>query len=149
MPEKRISFLLNALVTKMNTQADFLLRATFSITYSQFLFLQVLAEAKQLDVTRLAEGLGVTKGAVSKRLEWFTERQLVLAEQDPLNGRRVLISLTAQGRELARTSGDYLESKFMVAIAETPNIDFPRLTVDLQSLLANLHDHKNDNPEGC
>lgn len=147
MPEKRISFLLNALVKEMNSQADSLLRARYSITYSQFLFLQVLAEATQLDVTRLAEALGVTKAAVSKRLEWFTERQLVMTTHDPQNGKRVLISLTPQGELLARESGDYLEARFMVAITETPNIDFPRLNNDVHSLLINLQSHKSHSPQ--
>jgi DNA-binding MarR family transcriptional regulator len=146
MPEKRISFLLNALVKEMNNQADALLRTTFSITYSQFLFLQVLAEANQLDVTRLAEALGVTTPAVSKRLEWFTERQLVKTDQDPQNGKRVLVSLTPQGESLAQGSGDYLDREFMVAITETPNIDFPRLNSDVQNLLTNLQAHKSYRP---
>jgi DNA-binding MarR family transcriptional regulator len=145
--KKRISFLLNTLVKEMNTQADSLVRANYSITYSQFLFLQVLAEAQQLDVTPLSPALGVTKAAASKRLEWFTERQLVFTAHDQQNGKRVLVSLTAHGQSSAQKSGDYLEREFLVAISKTPNVDFSRLNGDAQNLLTHLQNHRGDKPQ--
>jgi DNA-binding MarR family transcriptional regulator len=138
MSEKRISFLLNALVKEMNGQADTILRSAFSLTYSQFVFLQALAEGGQLDVTRLAESLGVTKAAVSKRLDWFAERELIVINQDPDNAKAVLVSLSRQGLTLARDSGDFLEREFMTALSATRGVDFSRLSSDILSITSHL-----------
>jgi DNA-binding MarR family transcriptional regulator len=142
MAEQRISFMLNSLVKVMNGQADALLRAEYSITYSQFVFLQVLSESGQLDITRLAQALGVSKAAVSKRIEWFVERALVHVDQDPTNAKRVLVSLTAQGADLAKKSGDYLERRFLGAVAAAPGIDFAALGDTLATLTAHMENNK-------
>ena len=144
MAEQRISFMLNSLVRVMNGQADALLRAEYSITYSQFVFLQVLSESGQLDITRLAQALGVSTAAVSKRIEWFADRALVRVDQDPTNAKRVLVSLTAQGADLAKKSGDFLERRFLNAVAAAPDVDFAALG----DTLATLTTHMEKNKEG-
>jgi DNA-binding MarR family transcriptional regulator len=142
MAEQRISFMLNSLVRVMNGQADALLRAEYSITYSQFVFLQVLSESGQLDITRLAQALGVSTAAVSKRIEWFADRALVRVDQDPTNAKRVLISLTAQGADLSKKSGDYLERRFLGAVAAAPGIDFAALGDTLATLTTHMEKNK-------
>lgn len=142
MTEQRISFMLNFLVREMNGQADAILRAEYSITYSQFVFLQVLSDSGQLDVTRLAQALGVTKAAVSKRIEWFADRALARVDQDPTNAKRVLISLTAQGADLSKKSGDFLERRFLGAVAAAPGIDFAALGKMLLTLTAHMEKNK-------
>jgi DNA-binding MarR family transcriptional regulator len=144
MAEQRISFMLNSLVRVMNGQADALLRAEYSITYSQFVFLQVLSESGQLDITRLAQALGVSTAAVSKRIDWFAERALVRVDQDPTNAKRVLVSLTAQGADLAKKSADFLERRFLNAVAAAPGVDFAALG----DTLATLTTHMEKNKEG-
>ena len=131
MQEKRITFLLNQVVQELNSHADGLLRGKYSITYSQFVFLVTLAERQTLDVTRLAEALGVTKGAVSKRLEWFTQRGLAQTTQAAGDSKRVLISLTKQGQDLAQESGDFLEAQFLSTMSKAPNIDYNLLNAEL------------------
>ena len=131
MQEKRITFLLNQVVQELNSHADGLLRGKYSITYSQFNFLVTLAERQTLDVTRLAEALGVTKGAVSKRLEWFTQRGLAQTTQAAGDSKRVLISLTKQGQDLAKESGDFLEAQFLSTMSKAPNIDYNLLNAEL------------------
>ncbi len=131
MQEKRITFLLNQVVQELNSHADGLLRGKYSITYSQFNFLVTLAERQTLDVTRLAEALGVTKGAVSKRLEWFTQRGLAQTTQAAGDSKRVLISLTKQGQDLAKESGDFLEAQFLSTMSKAPNIDYDLLSSEL------------------
>lgn len=49
----------------------------------------------------VAEFLGLTKGTVSQTLAVLQERGLVLAKDDPDDGRRVRLQLTAKGRRLA------------------------------------------------
>lgn len=140
MAEKRISFLLNIVVREMNRQADGLLRSEFGITYSQFVFLMTLSENPRIDVTRLAEALGVTKGAVSNRLNWFTQRRLASSQHEPGNSKRLLVSLTKEGLMLAEAAGSYLEQTFTSTISKSHKGDYKVLIQELtkihQSLLA-------------
>lgn len=140
MAEERISFLLNIVVREMNRQADGLLRNEFGITYSQFVFLMTLSENPRIDVTRLAEALGVTKGAVSNRLSWFTQRGLASSQHEPGNSKRLLVSLTQDGLMLAEAAGNYLEKTFTSTISKSRKGDYKLLTQELikiyQSLLA-------------
>ena len=142
MAVQRISFMLNSLVRVMNGQADALLRAEYSITYSQFVFLQRLSESGQLDITRLAQALGVSTAAVSKRIEWFVERALVRVDHDAANAKRVLVSLTAQGADLAKKSGDFLERRFLGAVAAAPGVDFAALGDTLLTLTTHMEKNK-------
>jgi DNA-binding MarR family transcriptional regulator len=135
MVENRISFLLNDLVREMNGQADSLLRGKFGLTYSQFVFLLILLEKKEIDVTRLAEALGVTKGAVSKRIGWFLERDLVSTYQSPGDAKRVLTSLTPVGIKLAKSAGDFLEQRFLATITRSQEFDQELLRNELQKML--------------
>ncbi len=135
MVENRISFLLNDLVREMNGQADSLLRAAFGITYSQFVFLLIVLEADEIDITRLAEALGVTKGAVSKRIGWFLERDLVSTYQSPGDAKRVLTSLTPVGIKLAKSAGDFLEQRFLATITRSQEFDQELLRNELQKML--------------
>lgn len=143
MAEKRISFLLNVVVREMNRQADGLLRAKFGITYSQFAFLMTLSENPQIDVTRLADALGVTKGAVSNRLVWFLDRSLVSSQHEPGNSKRLLLNLTTEGLMLAKSAGAYLEKTFTSTISKSGKSDFKTLTYELiqihESLLSRSH----------
>jgi DNA-binding MarR family transcriptional regulator len=135
MVENRISFLLNDLVREMNGQADSLLRGKFGLTYSQFVFLLILLEKKEIDVTRLAKALGVTKGAVSKRIGWFLERDLVSTYQSPGDAKRVLTSLTPVGIKLAKSAGDFLEQRFLATITRSQEFDQELLRNELQKML--------------
>lgn len=135
MRELRISFLLNDLVREMNAQADSLLRHRFDITYSQFVFLLIVGENPDVDITRLALSLGVTKGAVSKRMGWFVERGLVATHHAPGNSKRVLVTLTDKGATLAKAAGEFLESEFLTAIAASPGFNQNLLRAELQKML--------------
>lgn len=135
MQERRISFLLNDLVRELNGQADSLLRHEFDITYSQFVFLLIVGENSDVDITRLALSLGVTKGAVSKRMSWFVERDLVTTHHAPGNSKRVLVTLTDKGASLAQAAGNFLEAEFLSTIASSPEFDQAILRTELQKML--------------
>jgi DNA-binding MarR family transcriptional regulator len=135
MPEKRISFLLNTVVREMNSHADSLLRHEFGITYSQFFFLMITSEHPSIDVTRLADELGVTKGAVSKRVSWFVERGFATAEHPPGDSKRIQISLTRQGKQLADNAGSFLERTFMSTISQDHETDYGVLSTELAKIL--------------
>ena len=141
--ENRVSFLLNDLVREMNGQADAMLKAKFDLTYSQFVFLLALSETGQVDVTRLAMALGVTKGAVSKRLSWFTERNLAITSQLPGDAKRVVISLTDAGSGLAKAAGDFLEERFLTTLSSAPDLNQGALREELQKMLELLRAKRN------
>jgi DNA-binding MarR family transcriptional regulator len=134
MTEKRISFLLNIVVREMNSQADGLLRDEFGITYSQFVFLMTLSENPEIDVTRLAEALGVTKGAVSNRLRWFSQRGLASSEHKPGNSKQLLICLTPKGLTLAQAAGSFLEKTFTSTISNSRTNSYKALTFELEKI---------------
>lgn len=136
MAEERISFLLNRLVREINGQADGLLRRKFAITYSQFVFLLTVAENPGLDITRLADRLGVTKGAVSKRLAWFVTREYTVSNHLPGDSKRVVISLTAQGEQLATAAGDFLEDAFLGTLSQSADINYTTFRADITAVTA-------------
>jgi DNA-binding MarR family transcriptional regulator len=142
MTEKRISFLLNIVVREMNSQADGLLRHEFGITYSQFAFLMTLSENPEIDVTRLAEALGVTKGAVSNRLKWFIQKGLVSSGHKPGNSKQVLINLSPDGLSLAQAAGAFLEKTFTATIAKSRNNSYKALTLELEKIYGLLLDRR-------
>ena len=138
MEETRISFLLNDVVREMNQQADGLLRQKYEITYSQFLFLLMVQDTENCDVTRLAGSLGVTRGAVSKRLHWFIDRELVTTHKLANDEKRLMISLTESGARLTKSASDYLERKFLKVITLVPESNQSNLRRELQSMLGVL-----------
>lgn len=135
MQETRISFLLNDLVKEMNRQADGLLRKKYEITYSQFLFLVMIQSTENCDVTRLSNSLGVTRGAVSKRLHWFTDRDLVVTHRLENDDKRLMISLTPSGAALTKSASNFLERKFLKVISRIPKSNQSNLRSELQSML--------------
>jgi hypothetical protein len=138
MEETRISFLLNDVVREMNRQADGLLRQKYEITYSQFLFLLMVQDTEKCDVTRLAGSLGVTRGAVSKRLHWFIDRELVTTHKLANDEKRLMISLTENGASLTKSASDYLERKFLKVITSATESNQSNLRGELQAMLGAL-----------
>jgi DNA-binding MarR family transcriptional regulator len=53
--------------------------------------------------TDLAQGSGITKQAMGKRLQDLEERGLVRTAPDPRDGRAVLVHLTPTGRRISET----------------------------------------------
>jgi DNA-binding MarR family transcriptional regulator len=145
MQETRISFLLNDLVREMNRQADGLLRKQFEITYSQFVFLLMIEETLDCDVTRLACSLGVTKGAVSKRLKWFIERDLVATHRLEKDEKRLMISLTKSGSHLTISAGNFLEKQFLTAVSNTLVTDESGFRNEIQRMLSLLQKKSMEN----
>ena len=59
--------------------------------------LQAIGREPTTNVTRLAERLGVTKGAVSQTLAKLVRKKLVRKRTAPTSGREVVLELTALG----------------------------------------------------
>jgi DNA-binding MarR family transcriptional regulator len=138
MNTSRITFTLNELVYVLNSTADRLLRANFEITYSQFLFMVTLMSQTNPTPSYLAECLGVSRAAVSQRLSWFQERNLVKISKVSGNDKNLSLALTRKGETLAAQSADFLEKEFRVLFGNAAFVDLDKLDKTLTQIKSHL-----------
>lgn len=70
------------------------------VTVAEWVVLRELYDVDALLPSRLAEAMGMTKGAISKLAERLLEKDLILRMAAPDDGRAQMLSLSAQGRRL-------------------------------------------------
>ncbi|MFT4157527.1 MAG: MarR family transcriptional regulator [Microbacterium sp.] len=116
----RITVTLHELVAELDLYADVWLRVRHGVSYNLFELLAALAERQPIDITRLAQCLGVTKAAVSKRIPAMVADGWITAS--PGGGRRVELGLTPRGAELVQKAGGELEREF-TGILSDPRLD--------------------------
>lgn len=116
----RITVTLHQLVSELDLYADARLRSRHGVSYNLFEFLAALAEQQPIDITRLAQCLGVSKAAVSKRVPGMVTEGWITTSSG--GGRRVELSLTAKGAELVQKAGGELEQEFTTILAD-PRLD--------------------------
>jgi len=138
MNRSRITFTLNELVYVLNSTADRLLRANFEITYSQFLFMVTLMSQTNPTPSFLAECLGVSRAAVSQRLSWFQERNLVKISRVSGNDKNLSLALSRKGETLATQSVDFLEKEFRVLFDNAAFVDLDKLDKTLSQIKSHL-----------
>jgi len=138
MNRTRITFTLNELVYVLNSTADRLLRANFELTYSQFLFLVTLMSQDKPTPSYLAECLGVSRAAVSQRLSWFQERNLVRVSRVSGNEKNLALELTRKGELLATRSADFLEKEFRNLFDQSAGVDLEQLDKTLAQVKTQL-----------
>ncbi|ADG74028.1 transcriptional regulator, MarR family [Cellulomonas flavigena DSM 20109] len=129
---------LHHLVDVVAEYADDVLTRRHGVTFSQYVFLHVLADLDHPDVTSLARCLRVTKAAVSKRVGGFVDAGWVRTLDDPSHGRRVLLELTDTGRRLVDHARADLEEDLAAAYGATPGVDPRTLHGDLTTLLDSM-----------
>ena len=138
MNRSRITFTLNELVYVLNSTADRLLRANFELTYSQFLFMVTLMSQTNPTPSYLAECLGVSRAAVSQRLSWFQERNLVKISKVSGNDKNLSLALTRKGETLTTQSADFLEKEFRVIFDNAAFVDLDKLDKTLSQIKSHL-----------
>jgi DNA-binding MarR family transcriptional regulator len=138
MNTSRITFTLNELVYVLNSTADRLLRANFEITYSQFLFMVTLMSQTNPTPSYLAECLGVSRAAVSQRLSWFQDRNLVKISRVSGNDKNLSLALTRKGETLATQSADFLEKEFRLIFDNAAFVDLDKLDKTLSQIKSHL-----------
>ena len=138
MNRSRITFTLNELVYVLNSTADRLLRANFEITYSQFLFMVTLMSQTNPTPSYLAECLGVSRAAVSQRLSWFQERNLVKISRVSGNYKNLSLALTRKGETLTTQSADFLEKEFRLIFDNAAFVDLDKLDKTLNQIKSHL-----------
>jgi hypothetical protein len=115
-----------------------MLRANFELTYSQFLFLVTLMSQDKPTASYLAECLGVSRAAVSQRLSWFQERDLVRVSRVSGNEKNLSLELTRKGELLATQSADFLEEEFRILFASGASVDLEKLDKTLTQVKTQL-----------
>lgn len=138
MASSRITFTLNELVSVLNGAADRLLRANFALTYSQFLFLVTLQGLGEATPSHLSERLGVSRAAVSQRLEWFEARKLIRVSKPEDNQKNLSLTLTDRGKVLATGSADFLEAEFRTLFRGIPKMNLTHLDQTLTEITHQL-----------
>lgn len=125
---------LHALVGELDAAAEEVVRAEFGVTHSQLSFMMPLFIHGELDVTSLAAMNRVSVAAVSKRVGWFVGRDLIQAEHPAGDAKRVVLTLTGEGRRLARTASARLTrglDDLLVGWPEERRSVFMELVVDV------------------
>jgi DNA-binding MarR family transcriptional regulator len=138
MTRSRITFTLNELVYVLNSTADRLLRANFELTYSQFLFMVTLMSQTNPTPSYLAECLGVSRAAVSQRLSWFQERNLVKISKVSGNDKNLSLALTRKGETLTTQSADFLEKEFRLIFDNAAFVNLDKLDKTLSQIKSHL-----------
>ncbi|MGX5696558.1 MarR family winged helix-turn-helix transcriptional regulator [Agromyces soli] len=135
----RLTVTLHYLAELVDHFADGLLQQRFGLSYNQFVFIAVLSNLEPPpDITTLAECLGVSKAAVSKRVPAFVEAGWVATRTDPLNARRVRLTLTPKATALLAEAGPIVDAAFTELFADLPGVDLPALHRDLKSIARRL-----------
>jgi DNA-binding MarR family transcriptional regulator len=70
------------------------------VTVAEWVMLRDLYDVEVLAPSRLAEAMGMTKGAISKLAERLLAKALIVREADAGDGRAHMLSLSAKGRRL-------------------------------------------------
>ena len=138
MAQHRVTFTLNHVVGELNKNADRILREEFGLTYSQFLFLVHLDSAGTVSSSVLAKNMGVSRAAVSKRVSWFTSRDLVRSGHTPSDNRVLTLALTSQGKRLVSQMSDHLEQRFRERFDSFHGVDLDELNRTLLLVLNHL-----------
>ena len=90
-----------------------------TVTVAQCMVLQTLLEGTW-DTSTLASHARVTKGAMTRLLDGLESRGFVERHQDPDDGRRWLIQLTATGTKEARRLTNMTEDAIALIMSQMP-----------------------------
>jgi len=97
--------------------------------------IECIGKNPNINVTRLANLLGITKGAVSKRIQQLSKSGLVLKTISPATENEVVINLTEKGQQLNLAHENY---------SQQLNKDIAKLYADLPAAtIAKLEDIGN------
>jgi DNA-binding MarR family transcriptional regulator len=75
----------------------------YNITGTQSLFIKTLSKKNNVSQEYFAELFHLNEGTVTRTLQKLEEKNLIKREEDPLNKRKKIVSLTKKGKELSST----------------------------------------------
>ena len=118
-----------------------------TVTVAQCTVLQTLL-AGTWDVSALASNARVTKGAMTRLLDGLESRGFVERDQDPDDGRRWLIVLTATGRKEAERLAGMTEKAVDLVLSRLPK-DKRKPAIEMISNLRRAAEQVRDEIDCC
>ena len=118
-----------------------------TVTVAQCVVLQTLLEGTW-DVSTLASHSRVTKGAMTRLLDGLESRGFVERRQDPDDGRRWLIELTAAGTKEAKRLAGTTENAVALIMSQMPK-DMRKPTVAMISEMRKAAEQVRDQIDCC
>lgn len=104
-----------------------------SVTQAQCVVLQTLTEGRW-DVSSLASHSRVTKGAMTRLVDGLEAREWVRRERTDEDARRVLVTLTAEGRREAKRLAKLTERSVDAVLKEIPDRDRSQVVQSIRLL---------------
>ena len=86
--------------SRLMTQAYYPLLKALGISYPQYLVLMILWEKDRQPVNDIAKRLLLETNTVTPLLQRMEKEGLVSRQKDPVDSRKVIVSLTDNGREM-------------------------------------------------
>jgi MarR family transcriptional regulator, lower aerobic nicotinate degradation pathway regulator len=102
--------------------------AQHELSMTQLRVLGILTD-RQPKMMELAEYLGLDKSSISGLIDRGVKRGLVERVSSPEDGRSTRVSLTTEGRQLARTAGAEISRSVAELVQHLPPADRRRLSV--------------------
>lgn len=117
------------------------------VTEQQWRVLRVLADEEHIDPSRLAEAALLHAPSVTRILKELVDRALIERRQDPVDGRRSILALTAQGKELVARTAQHTLAMIDQFDGRFGEERIARLRAELAEFAATIKD-LGDNPFG-
>lgn len=74
--------------------------AAKGVTVAEWALMRVLYDQEPMSPSRLADQMGLTRGAVTKLADRLTAKALITREASPEDGRSQILALTAEGADI-------------------------------------------------
>ena len=135
----RLSFSLHALTARLDSAADVILRASWAISYADFLTLfavDLLVDPTQRD---LAAWLGASEASLSRQLPSLAASGWLEVRTVPGRGHRRLVVLTPDGLSLVRRGRRLLERHFAEVVGAA-GVDYATYAAETTAVLAALEE---------
>lgn len=104
------------------------------VTVAEWVLLRQLLDAGSLAPSRLAERMGMTRGAVTKLADRLIAKSMLIRAADPDDGRAQTLSLTSAGRALVpmlAALADANDAEFFAALVPEDRAALNRILRDI------------------
>lgn len=128
-----------------------LARVETVVTTPQLRVLVLLGSRGAVNLSTVAQGLGVNPSNASRTCEQLVVAGLVTRQEDPVDRRQVVLGLTGAGESLVHASMDHRRAIFERLVRAMPAEDRGQLERGLNSLLATAAEQSQplDAPTGA
>lgn len=109
---------------------------TRNVTVAEWVILRELHETDTLAPSRLAERLGMTRGAISKLADRLEAKALVSRTANPADGRGQTLALTPAGRDLVPALADLADRNEAEFFADIPPEDLAVVERVMRAIVA-------------